>query len=421
MNRQQPFPRRLSLVLVAVLVISGAAAVWAWNAYRTTPESAPDFTLQSTGYENGTLGEPVTFNLTDYRGQVVLLDFMAVSCSSCRIVTDEIVKPLHAEYGGDGLAVLSIDVWAGNYGESRESLIGLQKEENTTWRHALDTDEVMRKYGAYALPQIGVVDKEGDLAYFAAGIPPKGEVEAAVTVALRDESGRAELLQVGLIGLAFVAGAASIFTPCSVGLLPGYMGLLLRRGSHSGQVNDAGTVRATLGAGLVTGTGVVTLYALLAILLWAFGPALRPHVDKLGPVVGIGLLALGVLMLVGVDWSFLTRWSGGTDSKRGYYAFGIGYGLASFGCTGPVFLPILFAGFLEGAWTGGLVFAAYAVAVALLVFAAAYLVATSQVTLLRRLVQNARHVMRASAVLMAAAGAYLIWFYYRAHGATLGF
>lgn len=418
MSPDRPTPRRLVLILVAALVISGTVAAWGWNAYRTMPETAPEFMLESTGYENETLGEPVTFNLTDYRGNVVLLDFMAVSCTSCRFVTDQIVKPLNDEYSDDGLVVLSIDVWAGNYGETRERLIELQMEEGTTWRHALDTDDVMQKYGAYSLPQIGVVDKEGNLAYFAAGIPAKHEVEAVITAALRDEAGRADLFQVGLVGLAFVAGAATIFTPCSIGLLPGYMGLLMQRKQQTDAIK---TVRSTLGSGLMTGAGVVTLYAVLAILLWAFGPALRPHVTKLGPIIGIALLLLGILMLWGMDWSFLTRWSGNTQAKGSYYAFGIAYGFASFGCTGPVFLPILFAAFLQGALTGAMVFTAYAIAVALLVFTAAYLVATSRVTFLRRVVAKAHIVNRASAVLMLIAGAYLIWFYYRAHGATLGF
>jgi len=409
-----PFPWRLAAVLVGVFLLAGGGAYAAWTTLQEQPAEAPGFSLTSTGYEDGTLGEPVAFNLSDHRGRVVLLDFMAVSCSSCRIVTEEIVKPAQARHADEGLVVLSIDVWAGHYGETREELIKLQKKENTTWRHALDTDSVMEKYGAYALPQIAVVDAEGRLAYRAAGIPPPGEVEAAIQGAVAGEGDGAELLQVGLIGLAFIAGAASIFTPCSVGLLPGYMGLLLRRGGSSGA-----SVRSTLRAGLVTGAGAVSLYAVLAVLLVAFGPWLRPHVDKLGPIIGISLLVLGVLTLAGMDWGFLMRRLG-VDGRRGYYAFGVGYGLASFGCTGPVFLPILFAAFLRSTATGLAAFAVYALAVALLVFAAAYLVATSQITLLRGLTARAGLVTRLSALLMASAGVYLIWFYYRAHGAGLG-
>src|SRR5688572_7970139 len=175
---------------VLVLLLGTFAGITLWDeAHSRAP--APDFTLVSTGFENGTMGEPVQFSLSDYRGKTVVLDFMAVACTTCRIVTDDVLKPLQAQYGDrDDFVILSIDTWAdvgsGNTfgGETRQSVIALQQEENVPWRHALDTDQVYVKYTAIGLPKVVVVDADGRIAYSKVGSQDLGKVERAVEASL---------------------------------------------------------------------------------------------------------------------------------------------------------------------------------------------------------------------------------------------
>lgn len=403
----------LWLVLVVLLVAGGG--VTAYKLLYQPAGQAPDFTLTSTGYENGTMGEPVTFNLSDHRGQVVVLDFMGVTCSSCRILTDQVLEPLHGRFGDrSDFVILSIDVWAGQLGETKEELIRLQKEEGVPWRHALDTDDVLRKYSVGALPRLTVVDPQGQIVYDAVGIPDKAKPIAAIEAAFVGESDTVSTVQVGLLGLAFVAGLASFFSPCSVGLLPAYLGFLINQ-------DGAGTtprtrVRRTVFGGLATGAGIVTAYGVFALLFWGFSDQLRPYIPVLSPTVAVLLILLGALMLVGFDWAWLSKrvGMGRVDGRRGFYLFGIGYGLAAFGCTGPVFLPILFGAFTDGALTGFAVFAIYAVTLTSFVLFAAYLVATGQETRLRGLLSHTKAIARVSAVLLIGAGAYILWFDYQA-------
>lgn len=415
--------RRLGMWIVLLLLLAIPLGVSVWDGFRDET-MAPAFTLTDTGYRDGVQGDPQTFNLSDYRGQVVVVDFMAVNCASCAFMTDRVIQPLHEAYRNDPrVQILAVDVWAGDAGETDEDLIRLQKEGHSgappePWRHALDTDGVLQKYGTFAIPQLAVVAPDGGLVLNQAGIPRYETVNATVQSALAGDAESVGVLQVGLIGLALLAGLASFFAPCSVGLIPAYMGFLIQ--GQQG-VRQEHLLRHSLGGGLQTTAGIVAIYAVIAALLWVFRDTLSRYVPVLSPIVAVLLIAFGILMLVGMDWERIARrlGMGKVDGRKGFFAFGVGYGLAAFGCTGPVFLPILLAAFAEGAATGLAAFAVYTLAVAGFIVFAAYLVAQGQQTRLRRLLSHTKLVTRVSAVLLIGAGAYLLWFDSQAYGWSL--
>jgi cytochrome c-type biogenesis protein len=396
-------------VPLLIVLVAGAGLGSYLLAPRTT--QAPDFTLTSTGWENGNATEPVVFSLTDYRGQVVVLDFMAVMCTSCRAVTSEVLVPLHDELG---TTILSIDTWAdpkaGNLGgETTESLVALQQREGVPWRHALDTDRVWEKYSAVILPKLVVVDADGRIAYTATGLMDYDAVRSAVLKA-EDGQGRAAVPQAGLLALASAAGLASFFAPCAIGLLPAYLGVLLPH-------RDANP----LAAGLKVAAGMSATYAVVAVALMlaaAAGAAssLQRILPSLELAMGLLLVALALLLLFGYDWGRLARavGLGRVDGRRGLAAFGVAYALAGFACTGPILFPILVAGLAQGPWGVAAVFAAYASCLALFLVAVSALVAGGKRRATEWLLRNAPLVNRASAVLILAGGLYLIGFYWSA-------
>jgi cytochrome c-type biogenesis protein len=389
-------------MIIALLV---PAAITGWDALQQEGR-APQFTVTTTGFiEGSNQTEPITFTFPDdFHGEVVVLDFMAVNCASCRFVTPRVLAPLEETYGNrTDFEILSIDGWAGRAGETTSTLIGWQEEENAPWPHALDTDGVMQKYSVIALPTLMVIDQDGNIVFNHNGVASKEDVEAAVLAAFEGDASNVQFLQVGLIGLAFFAGLASFFAPCSVGLVPAYMGLLLK---------EKPGMPHLLRAGLVTAGGIVSLYAVLAVLFWLLADLLLPIVPRLGIAIGILLVLFGILMLIGFDWEWLSKrfGMGKVDGRKGFYMFGLGYGLASFGCTGPIFLPILLAGFARNTSTGLLVMLVYSLAVASFALLAAYLVGAGQQTRLRSILSRTVLITRVAAVLMIAGGAYLIWF-----------
>lgn len=406
-------------VLVALGIVG--ASVMAWFAWRAAPGQAPEFELESTGYENGTLGDPVAFRLEDYRGRTLVIDFMAVSCASCRVLTETVVRPLQATYGARAdFAILSVDVWSGGLGESREDLIGLQRSENTTWRHALDTDGLLLKYRAIGIPYLAIIDPSGRLVYARDGLPSYDDVEQAVLLSMTGQATSQELLNVGIVGLSMLAGLAALVSPCAVGLLPGYVGQLMQAREQE-VMGRRSALQAPLRAGVLAAAGATALYALLAILFWLAGPFLRPHLQAVGPWMALAMFLVGAGMVLGFDWTRFApaRQRGSLGQPSHYAGFGFVYALVSFGCAGPVFLPILAGAFLQGPFQGLVAFMAYAASLAAMLVVIASLVNAGRgARTLQRLFAKARPIQVASGVLLAAGAGYLLWFYAQA-GQTL--
>ncbi len=404
--------RVVGMWLVLALLVAAPAAFSAWQAAHVE-RLAPDFSLVSTGHEGArstSIPEPIPFSLSDYRGHTVVLDLMAVACKACREVTRDTLKPLWAELGArDDFAILSVDTWAdpqtGNSfgGETNDSLRALQQQEGTPWRHALDTDQVWLKYSAVTLPRVVVVDGGGHIVFDQVGVPSPSAVHRVVVASLASSATPVPFLTLGLPALAFVAGLASVLSPCSIGLVPAYFGLLVREGGGN---------RSILRAGLAVTLGVVALYGLVAIAL-AASPGLAGAIPWLGPAVALAMVAAGAAALAGKGIPGAARLASRLGSRRGLLMFGVAFGLAGFACTGPLFLPILLAGFTQGVGDGVLLFALYALAVALVLGLVAWAVAAGAETRLRSVLRHAAAVQRVAGVLLVGSGLYLFWYFLR--------
>jgi cytochrome c biogenesis protein CcdA len=204
-----------------------------------------------------------------------------------------------------------------------------------------------------------------------------------------------------------VAGAASFLAPCCIGMLPAYFGFLLSS-VGDGQPKARSLVRGTL----LMATGVLAVYAVLAILIAAAGAWLRPWIPYLAPTLALLLIVSAIGMLAGFDWTRLALFRR-RGNPAGFFGFGLAYGLAAFGCTGPAFLPIMGSAFLQGATRGGAAFAAFASAIVLFLAGTAALVAAGNQAIWKRFMTHAKAIQRVSAVLMLMGGAYVLWFYAR--------
>ena len=399
--------RVIALVAVAAVLVAGFAYV----AMRPRTEEAPLFILPVVGAGNATV------DLSAMRGKVVVLDLMAVNCAACRTLTKGVLHPLWDENANrTDFALWSVDVWAGlpgQAGESAADLAQLQADEGSPWPHALDNGTVYGAYKPYALPELLVLDTDGRIVFQAGApdLPSLASVRAAVASAKTRGTDAVGIPQGGLATLAILAGAAAVFSPCSVGLLPAYFGMLLR-----GRTARPGPV---LG-GLQTAAGVVLVYGAIAALLLPFGNVIMPLVPKLGIAMGAVFVVLGVMMLGGFDWGRLTnrfrgRMRAPDGGNRGYWAFGLGYAIASFGCTGPIFVPLILSSFASGPVVGLGIFVLYAAGVAVLLVLVALLAALGADGPLRWLTANSRWVARVVAVAWIGSGLYLLWYDLRAY------
>jgi len=244
------------------------------------------------------------------------------------------------------------------------------------------------------------------------------------------------------LAMAFSAGALTTVNPCGFALLPAYVAYVLQGGGEttSGAERRAWTTAwiRTARGGLLGGpltARFLLVFSVIGAALVLGGHALVHLFPWLAMFVDAGLVALGAWMLVTrhtLEWSFLQRLaasvgsarhraSGGkhpqreAQESRGQLAaawiFGVGYGLSSLGCALPIFLLVVGAAITATApGQTLLILAAYATGMALTLFAAA-LAASALHDLLRRAVfPLLRWAQPAAALLLVAAGVYIIQF-----------
>jgi peroxiredoxin len=110
---------------------------------------APDFTVIDT--------EGNSFSLTDFRGDVVLLEFMQTNSSEC-IEQVQYLKTLHSEFDKDVVLIsLSVD-----QNDTMDDLRQFRETYSTTWIYALNTSDVYtEKYHVTSVPNICLIDQGG--------------------------------------------------------------------------------------------------------------------------------------------------------------------------------------------------------------------------------------------------------------------
>ncbi len=163
-------------------------------------------------------------------------------------------------------------------------------------------------------------------------------------------------------GYSFGAGMVSTVNPCGFSLLPAYLSLYL-----GGEDGDATPSRFLFrgGKALLIGTavtlGFTVLFSFVGVIIWAGGYILMQYLPWLGLFVGAVLASLGLFLLAGksVYASLPARLANliGNPTSQGfntYCLFGIGYGMASLGCTLPVFLVVVGSAIKSQGFSGGL-------------------------------------------------------------------
>ena len=123
-----------------------------------------------------TLLSDTTFKLSDYEGQVVLLNIWATWCAPCREETPDL-QELYEKYKDQGLMVLGVSI-----DEQGESVVRpfIEKYE-VSYPVVIDDGSIMDKYGpTMGIPTTYVINKKGNLEYFAVGALTNKELEPRI-------------------------------------------------------------------------------------------------------------------------------------------------------------------------------------------------------------------------------------------------
>jgi thiol-disulfide isomerase/thioredoxin len=153
---------RVLLCLVA-LVATSFAATAARPPLLAAGTVAPDFTAYNAQ------GKPV--KLSDFKGQVVLVDFWSTWCGPCKASMPYMEK-LHQTLGPKGLVVLGVCVW-----DTRSKFDGWIKSPGvkTSYLKVFDKAErdpsniAKKLYSVSGIPAFYIVDAQGKIAYAGGG------------------------------------------------------------------------------------------------------------------------------------------------------------------------------------------------------------------------------------------------------------
>lgn len=100
------------------------------------------------------------FDLVDYRGKVVYLDFWATWCGVCR-TSMPWLEQMQARYGGDSFEVVTVNV-----DEQEKAFRSFMQERRPAFKVVRDSDGVLaQEYGVVGTPTSFVIDHEGEVAF----------------------------------------------------------------------------------------------------------------------------------------------------------------------------------------------------------------------------------------------------------------
>ena len=215
-------------------------------------------------------------------------------------------------------------------------------------------------------------------------------------------------------GLAMLAGALATLNPCGFAMLAAFLSFYVGADEH---VLPRASTRAMQGVlvGLLVAAGFLTVFAVLGLPVVLGLGQISTAVPWIGLAIGVVMAGVAVATLSGRSLSLAVRRPHGDTRRRrasAMYLFGVGYGLASLGCTMPVFLVVIGASLATTSPLATVVvFAAYAAGMALVLMALAVSAALLRDGLTRLLKRTLPHMRWLNGGLLLLASGYLIYYW----------
>ncbi len=221
--------------------------------------------------------------------------------------------------------------------------------------------------------------------------------------------------------LAVAAGIATFFSPCSFPLLPGYLSIYYntqqqyagKRAVYRGMLAAAGVVTFTVLVGIVIalmGQGVASSFSISSP-----NPSLLTRIFRIA--LGVVLVSLGAIQLSNATFHSraLNALTGrlhpvAGSGNRGLYLYGFSYNAAGIGCAGPIMAGLVVFALGAGGFVGAFsAFLVYSLTMASLMLGISLLIAKSRTELISNLKHSTPKVKKASALILVAVGAFLIY------------
>jgi len=383
----------VSILLFSVIAYGGLSAFGITSAMFGVGgevREVPDFemeTVNRTGIEDNFTNETGWFKLSENRGNVIILDFMAHGCGSCHYAQEEMESKIGGWQNLSGpypVMIVSIGSWYDletmewlNESEPEENyfvpqwILGMGAHDSIIINETTgERGDLTEHYFAQQIPLLLVIDHEGFIVGKQnSGTPVEGwgEFDEAIVLAnlgnatdLRMGLKEVDRSFTGILALGLMLGILVYFSPCAFPVLPGYIGYYISLGQREGELRESGKLKGSMPnhvtGGALAGVGMLTFFAILGIVVLGLAEVVNiaGYLHRFAIFIAILLFVLGSFMLMGgtahllgwIDKLLVQRFST-TESdelftpRRNMYLWGIGYAAASVDCTAAIVLPYL--------------------------------------------------------------------------------
>jgi len=226
-------------------------------------------------------------------------------------------------------------------------------------------------------------------------------------------------LDLGLLAFSFSAGVAAFFNPCGFALLPSYVSYYLGTNEEGSTADKLGMLQGLV-LGLTVSAGFLVVFSLIGVVLSLVGGLVARFLPWVAALIGVALVVLGFLMLLGRSITLPWHLDGLVQAQlkehqkqQGlvfYFFYGMSYALASISCTIPIFIVIVAQAFSLGTLNGLVNFAAYGLGMAAMMVALSLTMSVSKQAIKRYFQPLMRVMQPLSAVVLIAAGGYLVYY-----------
>jgi len=320
--------------------------------------SAPSFTLSDLN------GKPTS--LTDFKGNLVLLNFWATWCGPCVEETPSLER-LHSEYKDQGLVLLAVAIQS-----DIRSVENFVREMNLSFRVLIDEDgSVFQNYGLFSVPTTFFIGKDGKIIGKRVGAmnwaTPQmlslislllSDEQRPLTVPSQAESPPAEIdvrtletvpLLLGF-SIAFLLGILYFISPCVLPLVPSYLsyitGMSFQELTATQEKARSPSRRLAIIHSLLFIVGFSIFFVVLGASASLAGHFLREHRDvvRIGGgilIIIFGLIISGILRIPFLMRDWRIRFKEKPTGFLGSFLVGLTFSAGWTACGAPLLGSIL--------------------------------------------------------------------------------
>lgn len=168
---------------IVVIVTALALSLLAVGGCKPQPPSHPSTPASGSGAppaaatppEGFALMDASSFNVANYKGQVLLLDFWATWCGPCKMEIPHLIE-LQKQYRDQGLQVIGITL---DENPDRD-VPKYAAEVGMNYPNVRGNDKLKSEYGVVGIPTLVLYDRDGNKVMSRAGYIEKKELEAKI-------------------------------------------------------------------------------------------------------------------------------------------------------------------------------------------------------------------------------------------------